>query len=352
MKGLAMIRVGVIGASGYAGGELLRYLLVHPGVEVSYLSSESLAGRPITEAFPSLMGQNLPLCEEFDVEAAADRVDLLFQTKKNGVGMKVAPELLAFGKKLIDVPADFRLKDVDVYRRYYHMEHAAPELLAEAVYGIPELHPKEIASARLIANPGCYANSAVLALAPLMAPGLVDRSSIVIDSKSGVSGAGRSKANVASLFTEINEGFRAYGVATHQHTPEIEQELSALAGAEVKISFTPHLIPMNRGILTTAYANLSKSMASKDLVGHYADFYAGKPFVIVLDEGRQPNTKNVSGSNFCHVGAVVDERTGRAIVTCAIDNMGKGAAGVAVQNMNLMCGFDETTGLMSPAVFP
>ncbi len=347
-----MIRVGVIGASGYVGGELMRYLLMHPGVEVAYLASESLDGRPMTDAFPSLLGQELPVCERFDAETAADRADFFFQTNKNGAGMRLAPELMAYGKKLVDVPADFRLKDVEVYQRYYKMEHTAPELLKEAVYAVPELHPKEIAAARLIANPGCYANSAILALAPMMVCGLADPSSIIVDSKSGVSGAGRSKTNVASLFTEINEGFKAYGVATHVHTPEIEQELSVLAGQEVKINFTPHLIPMNRGILTTAYASLLSGMTTADLLARYREFYTGKPFVVVLDEGQQPNTKNVFGTNFCHIGVVSDERTGRAIVTAAIDNMGKGAAGLAVQNMNLMCGFDETTGLMTPAVFP
>lgn len=347
-----MVRVGIIGASGYAGGEAVRYLLGHPGVEITYLASESLAGKPLSAAFPCFIRQNLPLCESYNVESAVDKADVFFQTKKDGTGMRIAPELLDFGKRIIDVPADFRLKDPVLYKQYYRADHTAPDLLAEAVYGISELHSQEIASARLVANPGCYAVSAILALAPLLKSKLADVRSIIIDSKSGVSGAGRSKLTVAGLFAEINEGFKAYAVSTHAHTPEIEQELSLLAGEKVTVNFTPHLVPMNRGILTTAYANLTQDISNEELVQHYKEFYAGKPFVVVLDLGEQPNTKNVFATNFCHIGVVADQRTGRAIITSAIDNMGKGAAGQAVQNMNLMFGFDETTGLTAPAVFP
>jgi len=345
-----MVRVGIISASGYAGGELVRYLLAHPHAKITYLSSHTFAGKPLSEAYPSLLGQDLPLCEQYDADAAAERCDVIFQAYGNGVGMKLAPDLVARGKRFIDVPADFRLKDPAVYREYYGAEHTAPDLLQEAVYGVSELHHAEIERARIVANPGCYAVGAILALAPLVAGKLVDPDSIIIDSKSGVSGAGRSKVEVSSLFTEINEGFRAYAVAGHRHTPEIEQELSSLMGREVKVTFTPHLVPMNRGILTTAYARLASDVS--DPAGVYRDFYAGRKFVVVLGEGRQPNTKNVFGTNYCHIGFAVDRRTNRIVVTSAIDNMGKGAAGQAVQNMNLMCGFDETTGLTSPAVFP
>lgn len=348
-----MVRVGIIGASGYAGAEIVRYLLMHPGVEITYLASESGAGKPLSSSYPALLGQDLPLCEGYDLERAADAADLFFQARRNATGMSVAPALLGYGKKLIDVPADFRLKDLSVFKDYYGLDHTAPDLVREAVYGISELHSAEIAAARLVANPGCYATSAILALAPLMRSKLVDTGSIIIDSKSGVSGAGRSSAKVSGLFTEINEGFKAYRVASHQHTPEIEQELEVLAGESVRISFTPHLVPMNRGILSTVYASMAgKGKLAGELVEIYREFYAGKRFVTVLDEGEQPNTKNVFGTNFCHIGLAVDSRTGRVIVTCAIDNMGKGAAGQAVQNMNLMCGYDETTGLMAPAVFP
>ena len=346
-----MVRAGVIGASGYAGAELVRYLSGHPGVEIAYLASSTFAGKPLSDAYPSFLGQRLPRCQKYDVESAADAADFFFQAQGNGVGMRVAPELLDYGKKLVDVPADFRLKDLAVYKQYYGTDHTAPDLVSEAVYGISELCPDRIAGARLVANPGCYATAAILALAPLVSKKIADPGSIIVDSKSGVSGAGRSKPQVSSLFCEINEGFTAYGVATHRHGPEIEQELSALAGKAVRVSLTPHLIPMNRGILTTAYAD-AETVSTADLIALYREFYAEKAFIVVLDEDRQPNTKNVFGTNFCHIGLVADERTGRVIVTCAIDNMGKGAAGQAVQNMNLMCGFDENTGLMSPAVYP
>ena len=350
-----MIRVGIIGASGYAGVELVRYLLAHPGVEITYLASNTLDGKPISAAFPSFLGQELPVCEMYNAENMADKVDLVFQAQGNGVGMKVAPEILEFGKKFIDVPADFRLKDLALHKQYYGTDHSAPALLDEAVYGIPELHAEEIAKARLIANPGCYATSAILALAPLVSGKMICLDSLIIDSKSGVSGAGRSKLEVSGLFCEINEGFKAYAVANHRHTPEIEQELSILAGENITLSFTPHLIPMNRGILTTAYASAGQNKKvpnNTELVALYREFYAEKPFVVVLNECEQPNTKNVFGTNFCHIGVVSDERTNRAIITCTIDNMGKGAAGQAMQNMNLMYGFVETTGLMSPAVYP
>lgn len=350
-----MIRAGIIGASGYAGAELVRYLLMHPGVEITYLASGTYAGRPLSEAYPALLGRNLPDCSEYDLETAADAADFFFQAQGNGVGMQVAPGLLEYGKKLVDVPADFRIKDLAVYSAYYGAEHTAPDLVAEAIYGVPELRPEEIAAARIVANPGCYATAAILALAPLVKLGIVDSTSMIVDAKSGVSGAGRSKIELSGMFCEINEGFRAYAVAGHRHTAEIEQELGLLAGGELRVSFTPHLVPMNRGILATAYAGAragTQLPSTAELLDTYRDFYADKPFVIVLEEGRQPNTKNVFGTNYCHIGLVADRRTGRAIVTCATDNMGKGAAGQAVQNMNLMCGFDEDTGLACPAVYP
>ena len=220
-----------------------------------------------------------------------------FQAQGNGVGLKVAPELIGFGKKIVDVPADFRLKDASLYKQHYGAEHTAPDLLEQSVYGLSELHPAEIAAASLIANPGCHATGAILALAPLVTSKAVDLDSIIVDSKSGVSGQGRSKIDLASIFTEINEGFKAYAVGTHRHTPEMEQELSAISGVSVRLSFVPHLVPMNRGILITAYATAgpaAKSMTTADLVAMYREFYAGKPFIAVLDEGKQPNTKNVS----------------------------------------------------------
>lgn len=348
-----MIRVGVIG-SGYAGAEIVRYLLGHPSATITYLASSSLKGRPLSDAYPCFLGQDLPVCEAYDSERAADAAEVFFQSNKDMTGMKIAGELLSFEKRIVDVPADFRLKDPEVYKRYYGAEHAARELLAEAVYGIPELYAKEISRARLVANPGCYATGAILALAPLVSRGLVDAGSIIIDSKSGVSGAGRSQVKVSSLFCEVNEGFKAYKVGSHGHIPEIEQELSRLAGTDVVVSFTPHLVPMNRGILTTCYAKLltSNTPCGEEMAELYREFYSGCPFVIVRDSGDQPCTKDVAGTNFCHIAAVPDSRTGRVVVTSAIDNMGKGAAGQAVQNMNLMCGLDQATGLTAPAVYP
>lgn len=348
-----MVRVGIIGASGYAGAELVRYLLGHPGATIAYLASDSLAGRPLSDAYRSFLGQDLPLCEKYDCDAAAAKADLFLQAQGNGVGMRIAPDLLRLGKKMIDVPADFRLRDPEVYAKFYGSEHKAQDILAEAVYGIPELRATDIAAARVVANPGCYPTSAILALAPLVKSRLVDVRTIIVDSKSGVSGAGRSKVEVSGLFPEVNEGFKAYAVASHRHTPEIEQELSVLANEAVVLSFTPHLVPMNRGILTTAYASLSdRRLETAALVDLCREFYRDSRFVIVLDAGSQPSTKDVFGTNFCHIGLVSDSRTGRVIVTSAIDNMGKGAAGQAVQNMNLMCGFDEAAGLTTPAVYP
>jgi len=347
--------VAVIGASGYAGAELIRYLLAHPCVRVSCLVSESNAGNPISEVYKGFLGQDLPVCESMDLDSIAARSDIVFQAQGNGVGMKIAEKLLSRGKRMIDVPADFRLKNVETYRRFYNSDHSALEALAEAVYGVPELHAAEIASARLVANPGCYATSAILALAPLVRGKLVDRSTIIVDAKSGVSGAGRSKLDSSGLFCEVNEGFKAYAVATHRHTPEIEQELSVLTGEDVMIQFTPHLVPMNRGILATAYASApagSDIGPTNCLQELYSNFYKGKPFVAVLPPGEQPCTKNVFGTNFCHIGVVADQRTNRVIVTCAIDNMGKGAAGQAIQNMNLMLGLPEATGLLAPPVYP
>ncbi len=348
-----MIRVGVIG-SGYAGAEIVRYLLGHPHVAITYLASSSLAGRSLADAYPCFLGQDLPVCEAYAIDRASDAADFFFQSNKDMTGMRIAQELLSRGKRIVDIPADFRLKDPDTYKQYYGAEHQARELLPEAVYGISELHAEEISKARLVANPGCYATGAILALAPLVSGGLVDTESIIVDSKSGVSGAGRSQVNVANLFCEVNEGFKAYKVGNHGHTPEIEQELTQLAGQRVVISFTPHLAPMNRGILTTCYAKmpLPRLPKANELTEKYREFYSGCPFVVVREPADQPSTKDVVGSNYCHIAVMPDERTGRVVVTSAIDNMGKGAAGQAVQNMNLMCGLDQATGLTSVPLYP
>ncbi len=264
--------------------------------------------------------------------------------------MEVVPSLLAAGRKVVDLSADYRLRDVAVYRQWYQ-EHTSPELLAEAVYGLPELHREQIRSARLVANPGCYPTSVALGLAPLLKQGLIDHRSLIVDSKSGTSGAGRS-AKVGSLFCEVNEGFAAYGVGRHRHTPEIEQTLSQLAGEAVRVNFTPHLLPVNRGILSTCYATLLGNHDSAALLALYREHFRGEGFVRICPEGSLPNIAFVRGSNFCDIGLVSDQRTGRVIVVSTIDNLVKGAAGQAVQNMNLMLGFAEDAGLGGLGAFP
>ncbi len=343
------LKVGIVGVSGYGGGELARLLLQHPDVELAYVTSGTYADQPLSAALPGMTGRTGLICEKFDASVAAEKCDFVFLAGENGLAMRVAPGLLEAGKKIVDLSADFRLKDADVYREYYKAEQSAPHLLQDAVYGLPELYKSQITNARLLANPGCYVTSAILALAPVLDH--VDLGSIIVDSLSGVSGAGRSKFGLDYHFSEVNESARPYGVGgTHRHTPEIEQSLSWEAKRPVTLSFTPHLIPITRGILTTAYANLTGP--SDALHTLYADFYKDAPFVNILEPGQFPATKHVFGTNYCHIGLAVDKRTNRVIVTSVIDNLVKGAAGQAIQNMNLMCGFDETSGLTMAAVWP
>jgi N-acetyl-gamma-glutamyl-phosphate reductase len=267
--------------------------------------------------------------------------------------MKQSADLLAAGIKIIDLSADFRLKDPLVFEKWYKHEHSAKEALLESVYGLPEIFRDEIKSARLVANPGCYPTASALALIPLLKNKLIDLNSIIIDAKSGTSGAGRGKHSLDLHFPELNENFKAYGVAgTHRHTPEIEQTLSFAAGKELVLSFTPHLLPITRGILASCYANLSQKISCSDIISHFRDFYKGHPFVFILDEGQLPTTKGCYGTNQCHIGIAVDTRTNRVTVFSAIDNLVKGAAGQAVQNFNLMCGFDEISGLVGAGLWP
>jgi len=346
-----MIRVGIIGASGYAGGEVVRYLLLHPEFRITYLASDTFAGRHIGEAFPNLLKADLPLCESFD-KAAFDKADVFVLAHGNGWAMNEVPALLDAEKKVVDMSADFRFRSADIYEQWYSIKHKCPEMLRKAVFGLPELRREEIVSADLVGNPGCYPTSAILAAAPALSERLIEPGGLVFDAKSGVSGAGRSRTEVGYLFSEVDESLKPYNIGVHRHIPEIEQELSAVSGVDMKVSFTPHLVPMVRGILTTAYANLAKSVETGDVLDVYRRFYADSPFVVVLDEGCYPATKAVSGSNYAHVGLKVDKRTNRLVVVCAIDNMGKGAAGQAVQNLNLMFGLPETMGLVQPAVYP
>jgi N-acetyl-gamma-glutamyl-phosphate reductase len=345
-----MLKVAIVGASGYTGIELLRILYGHPEVAVTCVTSERSAGKPIAGIFPTVRGRCNYVLENLEPARVAGKADFIFTALPHKAAMEVVPSFLAMGKKVVDLSADYRLKNPSEYAAWYE-PHMNPELLRTAVYGLPEIRRARIKKCALIANPGCYPTSIILGLAPLLRKGIVALDSIIADSKSGVSGAGRG-AKVDSLFCEVNNGFKAYGVATHRHTPEIEQELSLLAGQEINISFTPHLVPMNRGILSTLYGKLTGEYATSDLIGMYEEFYQGEAFVRVLPEGSFPSTLHVQGSNFCDIGLTVDRRTGRVIVVSAIDNLVKGASGQAVQNMNIMNGFPETMGLETLPLFP
>ncbi len=348
--GFDMTNVAIVGASGYTGVELARLLVAHSKVNITCLTSRQYTGVPFSDVFPSMRGHLDQVCDPVDIDLICSKADLIFTALPHKTAMEVVPQFLNAGKKVIDLSADYRLHDAETYANWYQ-EHTSPQLLNEAVYGLPELYRASIAGARLIANPGCYPTSAALALAPLLNQKLIDVSSLIIDSKSGVSGAGRV-AKEASLYCEINESFKAYGVGTHRHTPEIEQTLSDLSGQPIMVSFTPHLLPVNRGILTTCYASLSDIISTEAVLAHYEAMYADEAFIRVLPAGKLPDVGFVRGSNYCDIGVVSDERTGRVIVVAAIDNLVKGAAGQAVQNMNILLGLDETTGLGQVGLFP
>lgn len=345
-----MLKVGIYGASGYTGQELLRLLLRHPQAEVVALTSRRYAGVPVSDIYPVFVGLTDLVFVDASPEDVAGAADIVFLALPHGVSMAVAPIFLNAGKKVIDLSADFRLRDVATYEKWYS-RHTAPNIIKESVYGMPELYGDEIAKARLVANPGCYPTSVILGLAPLLKANWIDDSSIIADSKSGVSGAGR-EPQVGTLFCEVDEGFKAYKVGEHRHTPEMEQEISILAGCDVRISFTPHLLPITRGILSTIYATLQKDVTTAELIDLYRAFYKGKEFVRVYKAGTFPNISSVRGSNYCDIGLTVDARTKRVIIICAIDNLVKGAAGQAIQNMNLMCGLSEDTGLTMISLFP
>jgi len=346
-----MLNVAIVGASGYTGLELIRILYCHPEVAVTCLTSEQSAGRKISDIFPTLRGRCDLTLENLEPVRVAGKADLIFTALPHKAAMEVVPTFLKLGKRVIDLSADYRLSDPAVYGAWYE-PHLNPANLKKAVYGLPELRRAKIRGAKLVANPGCYPTSIILGLAPLLKKGLINTGDIIADSASGVTGAGRS-AKVDSLYCEVNEGFRAYGVGgVHRHTPEIEQELSLLAGEPLVITFTPHLVPMDRGILSTVYATPRKATTTEKLVRLYQDFYKGEPFVRVLPQGSLPSTAFVRGSNFCDISPLVDQRTGRVIIVSAIDNLVKGASGQAVQNMNLVCGFPETMGLEGLALFP
>jgi len=346
-----MVNVAIIGASGYTGVELARILCNHPHVNLTAATSRQYANQPLSKVFPNLRKKTDLLCENLTTDELCARADLFFTAVPHKTAMNIVPDLLAAEKKVVDLSADFRLRDVSVYEQWYQ-SHSAADILKEAVYGLPEIYREQIRTARLIANPGCYPTSIILGLAPLLKAGGIDPYSIIADSKSGTSGAGRS-AQVGSLFCEVADGFRAYKVGgTHRHTPEIEQEINAFLPEPVRISFTPHLLPISRGILSTVYATLKPGVEQADIRQWYDQMYAHESFVRILPDDTFPATQYVRGSNFCDIGFKIDRRTNRIIIISAIDNIVKGAAGQAVQNMNLMCGFAETAGLETAPFFP
>lgn len=350
-----MLKVAVIGASGYTGLELLRLLAGHPDVEVTAVTSRQFAGQRVVDVFPALAGRpgglDDILFEDPDPATLRRRAEFFFTAVPHEAAMQTIPGLLAEGGRVVDLSADFRFNDAEVYRQWY-VPHTAPDLLAESVYGLPELYREKIRNARLVGNPGCYPTSVILASVPLLKLGLVDPDGLIADSKSGVSGAGRG-ANMTSQFCEINDGLMAYKIGgVHRHTPEIEQELSLLAGRPLTISFTPHLIPMSRGILSTVYAPLKTARSTQELAAAFADFYRDEPFIRVRRPGDQPHTLDVRGTNFCDLGVFVDQRTGRAIIVSVIDNLTRGASGQAVCNMNIMMGLPEETGLAGLGLRP
>ncbi len=343
-----MIRVGVLGATGYAGAELVRLLCAHKNVEITSLASKTYTGQKMSDVMPSLRGICDIVLEEADAEHASEKCDVVFTALPHGVSHKVIKELCEKGLKVIDLSGDFRYNDLNVYKEWYGVEHACPELLEKSVYGLCELHRDEIKKSSLIGNPGCYTTCSILGLAPLLKEGIVETKNIIIDAKSGVSGAGRS-LSLQTHFAECTETMKAYKVATHRHTSEIEQELSILANEEIILSFTPHLVPMKRGILVTEYANLKKPYTKEELLDIYKNFYKGEKFVRILD--TLPEIKNVTGSNYVDISLTVDKRLNRVIVVAVIDNLIKGAAGQAIQNMNLLFDLPEYEGLDRPGYY-
>ncbi|MDO7906579.1 N-acetyl-gamma-glutamyl-phosphate reductase [Paenibacillus sp. JX-17] len=345
------IRVAIIGSTGYGGVELIRFLQQHPRAEVVSVISASSSGTPISEGFPHLTDIMVRNLDGVNPEEIAAKAELVFTATPSGVSGKLVPQLLEAGLKVIDLSGDFRLKDRAAYEEWYQHEAPSQELLDEAVYGLSEIYGPDAHDVRLISNPGCYPTATLLGLIPALKAGWIDHRSIIVDAKSGISGAGR-KASLGNHFAEVNENFKAYKINRHQHIPEIEQELARIAGEPVTVSFTTHLVPMTRGIMTTMYAGMNGQYTNEDFIQLYREYYNGHPFVRVRGAGTWPATKEVSGSNYCDIGFAADERTGRITVVSVIDNIVKGAAGQAIQNMNLMQGWEENLGLGLTPVYP
>ena len=339
-----MIKAGIIGATGYAGLELIRLLYNHPKVELKYLSSHTYHGKKLSEINPGFYGLLDNKLVNMDAEQMAGNCDIIFFALPHGLASKQISENILLKSKVIDLGADFRLKDQLTYEQWYKVSHGSPKYIQEAVYGLCELNREAIKHARIVANPGCYTTCSISSLAPLIDSNIIDSDSIIIDAKSGISGAGRT-LSLSTHFTESNETFKAYSVGSHRHTPEIEQELSRIAGRKIVLSFTPHLLPMNRGILTTSYANLKENISIPEISKIYSDYYSNEKFIRICPENILPETRYVKNSNFVDIGFTLDNRTRRIIVVAAIDNLIKGAAGQAVQNMNIMFGLNEAEGL-------
>lgn len=339
-----MIRVGIVGISGYSGKAVMDVLLRHPDVRITYAAAHNTTG-PLDEIWPNLRNRTKLVCEKFDVQKAAQICDVIFLALPHTESMNCAGKLIKAGKRVIDLSADYRLSKASLYKTWYGQEHTDPKMLSKAVYGLPELFREKIKKAQLIANPGCYPTAAILGLTPLVAVGREEIDSVIVDAKSGVSGAGR-KTIPGLMFAEVNENFKAYKVLEHQHTPEINQYLSKIASSPIDVTFVAHLLPNNHGILETIYVRLKSPMSSNEVYTLYRKFYKTEPFVRVLPLGAQPETKNVVGTNFCDIGLAVSADKQLIVITSAIDNLIKGAAGQAVQNMNIMCQFKETEGLL------
>ena len=346
-----MIKVGIIGATGYAGGELVRILMGHNEAEIVWYGSRSYIDQKYADVYRNMFQIVDAKCMDDNIEALADQVDVIFTATPQGFLASVINENILGKTKIVDLSADFRIKDVKVYEKWYGIEHKSPQFIEEAVYGLCEVNRDKVKGARLIANPGCYTTCSILTAYPLAKEGIIDMRTLIVDAKSGTSGAGRG-AKVPNLFCEVNENMKAYGVASHRHTPEIEEQLGYASGENVTISFTPHLVPMNRGILATEYATLKKDVTGEEVKAIYDKYYADEKFVRVLGEGVCPETKWVEGSNYVDIGFKLDPRTNRIVMMGAIDNLVKGAAGQAVQNMNLLFGLPESEGLELVPMFP
>ena len=350
-KVIEVIKAGIIGATGYAGAELVRILMGHKEVEIKWFGSRSYIDQKYESIYQNMFQIVDAVCMDDNMEELAEQVDVIFTATPQGFCASMMSEEILKKTKVIDLSADFRMKDVDIYEKWYGIEHKSPQFIKEAVYGLCEVNREDIRSARLVANPGCYTTCSILTAYPLAKEGLIDMSTLIIDAKSGTSGAGRS-AKTANLYCEVNENMKAYGVATHRHTPEIEEQLGYAAGEKVVLNFTPHLVPMNRGILATEYAKLTREVSYEEVKAVYEKYYGNEYFIRMLNEGIYPETKWVEGSNFVDIGFKIDTRTNRIIMMGAIDNLVKGAAGQAVQNMNLMFGFEENEGLKLVPMFP